>query len=137
MVYEVRQVDISARLLGVAPVLLVEDVRAAAAHYREKLGFEYESFFGKPANFCIIHRDGCSIMLCQTNDKQSIIPHYRVVDRLWNAYFWVDNVQQLYSEMQSRGATIDYGITNTPYGIQEFGIQDLDGYDIGFGQIMD
>ena len=33
------------------------------------------------------------------------------------------------------GATIDYGPCDQPYGRREFGIQDVDGYDIGFGQL--
>ncbi|QQE12637.1 bleomycin resistance protein [Planctomycetota bacterium] len=137
MVYELRQVDVEARLLGVAPVLLVADVRAAAAHYRDKLGFNYDTFFGDPPDFCIIHRDGCSIMLSQTPDEKAIVPHYRVVDRMWDVYFWVDDVELIYRELETRNATIDYGLCMKSYGIKEFGVQDLDGYDIGFGQIMD
>ena len=137
MVYEVKQVVAGAQLLGVAPVLLVSDVASAAAYYRDRLGFSYDNFFGSPPHFCIIYRDGCSMMLSYTKDPQSIVPHYRVVDRMWNAYFWVDNVELLYKEFVDRGAEIDYSICQTRYGIREFGVKDINGYDIGFGQIID
>jgi hypothetical protein len=55
---------------------------------------------------------------------------------MWNAYFWVDDADAIYEEFKSRGAIIDYEIGNKPYNVREFGIQDLDGHDIAFGQIL-
>jgi hypothetical protein len=40
----------------------------------------------------------------------------------------------LHAEFVKRGAQIDYGLGVKDYGIKEFGIQDLDGHDIAFGQ---
>jgi hypothetical protein len=42
----------------------------------------------------------------------------------------------LHAEFVRRGARIDYGLCEQPYGCREFGVQDLDGYDIGFGQTI-
>jgi hypothetical protein len=53
---------------------------------------------------------------------------------MWNVYFWVSDADALPAEFRKRGASIDYDVHDKPYGIREFGIQDLDGYDIGFGQ---
>ncbi len=39
-------------------------------------------------------------------------------------------------KFKSTGATIDYELGMKPYGVKEFGINDPDGYDIAFGQIM-
>lgn len=33
-----------------------------------------------------------------------------------------------------RGAKIDYTIYDAPHGMREFGVQDPDGHDIGFGE---
>jgi uncharacterized glyoxalase superfamily protein PhnB len=55
---------------------------------------------------------------------------------MWNAYFWVEGADELYAEMKAKGAKMDYGPCTQPYGVREFGIQDLDGHDIGFGQVM-
>jgi uncharacterized glyoxalase superfamily protein PhnB len=73
-------------------------------------------------------------MLAQVDDPKQIVPNWKIVDQMWNAYFWVDDVDALYQEFVAAGAKIDYGLGNKPYGIREFGIQDLDGHDIGFGQ---
>ena len=43
------------RLTASAPVLLVRDVVAAANHYRDAMGFDYERFWGDPPSFVILH----------------------------------------------------------------------------------
>ncbi|MBA3726331.1 MAG: hypothetical protein H0W86_07730 [Armatimonadetes bacterium] len=55
---------------------------------------------------------------------------------MWNAYFWVDDADGLYAEVTAAGSHIDYSIYDTPWGIREVGIQDLDDHDIGFGQLL-
>jgi hypothetical protein len=76
-------------------------------------------------------------MLSQVEDPKHIVPHYKVVPKLWNIYFWVDDVAASYGELKERGAVIDYEICIQAYGCKEFGVQDLDGYDIAFGQDLE
>lgn len=122
------------KITGSAPVLLVTDVVASANYFRDSIGFRYDQFYGDPPCFCITHRDGHYLMLAQVDDPKQITPNWKIVDQMWNAYFWVDDVDAIYQEFVAAGAKIDYGLGNKPYGIREFGIQDLDGHDIGFGQ---
>ena len=124
----------SPKLIGSAPVLLVADVVKAANYYRDQLGFTYERFWGEPPCFCMVKRDGFIVMLAQAPADARLVPHWEVVDKMWNAYFWCDDVEALHAEFVRRGARIDYGLGIKPYGIKEFGIQDLDGHDIAFGQ---
>ena len=125
------------RLIGSAPILLVRDVVASANYYRDKVGFNYDRLWGEPPRFCILWRDNFHLMLSQTDDPKAIVPHYKVVENMWNVYFWVDDVKALFDELKGKGATIDYELCDQPYGCREFGIQDLDGYDIAFGQDLD
>ena len=124
------------KLTSSAAVLLVRDVVAAASYYRDKLGFRYDGFFGEPPTFCILYRNGCYLMLKQADDPRHVIPHWKVSDKLCNVYFWVDDADALYREFKERDAKMDYGPCNQPYGCREFGVQDIDGYDISFGQIV-
>ena len=122
------------KLIGSAPVLLVADVVKAANYFRDQLGFTYDRFWGEPPDFCMVKRDGFIVMLAQAPADARLAPHWKVVDKMWNAYFWCDDVEALHAEFVRRGACIDYGLGIKPYGIKEFGIQDLDGHDIAFGQ---
>jgi predicted enzyme related to lactoylglutathione lyase len=125
------------KIIGQAPILLVQDVEAAADYYRDQVGFSYERFWGEPPGFCILERDGFSLMLSRVEDERHVVPHWTVVDKMWNVYFWVDDVEALYAELVERGARIDYDLCDQAHGCREFGIQDLDGYDIAFGQNID
>jgi uncharacterized glyoxalase superfamily protein PhnB len=126
-----------AKILSGAPVLLVRDVRAAADYFRDRLGFSYDRLWGEPADFCMVERDGHTVMLSQAPPGAELVPHWRVVSQMWDVYFWVDDVEAIYRELRERGATIDYELGVKPYGVKEFGVQDVDDHDIAFGQILD
>ena len=126
--------EVPTKLTAVAPVLLVRNVVEAANYYRDKMGFSYEKFWGAPPAFVILKRDGMHVMLRQADDPKHVVPHWTVADKLWNIYFWTNNVDALHAELLSRGAKMDYGLCDQPYACREFGVQDLDGHDIGFGQ---
>jgi hypothetical protein len=123
------------KITSSAPVLLVGDVVASAKYFRDSVGFGEESFYGDPPDFCITHRDGHYLMLAHA-DPARIVPFWKIRDKMWNAYFWVDDADALYEEMRAKGAIMDYGPCTQPYNVREFGIQDLDGHDIGFGQVL-
>jgi hypothetical protein len=92
--------------------------------------------WGDPPDFCMVARDGHTVMLSQAPADAALVPNWRVVDKMWDIYFWVDDVDAIYEEFQQRGAIIDYSLGIKPYGVKEFGVQDVDDHDIAFGQIM-
>ncbi len=124
------------RLTASAPVLLVRDVVAAADHYRDTMGFAYDRFWGEPPSFVILQRDEMYLMLKQASDPKDVIPIWTVSEAKWNAYFWVSDADGLHEEFVRRSAKIDYAPCDQPYGCREFATRDIDGYDIGFGQII-
>lgn len=125
------------KLLGIAPVLLVSDLTASAAFWREMLGFKVD-LFNHPPDFAIAERDGVRVMLglVPAAAKSKIVPNWHVVPCSNQAYIWVNDVDAMYAEVQSRGAQIDFTIYNTPWGTREFGVQDPAGHDIAFGQVL-
>ena len=127
----------SGKIARSAGVLLVKDVETAANYHRDQLGFAYDRLWNDPPNFVILKRDQHFVMLAQPDDPAKVVPHWTVMDKMWDLYFWVDDVDAIYQEMQARGAIIDYSLYLTPYGIKEFGVQDLDGHDIAFGEPVD
>lgn len=125
-----------AKLVEQAPVLLVRSVVESVAYWREQLGFD-ANLWGEPPGFAICRRDSCFMMLSQAPANHKIVPNWKIKDKTWNAYFWVDDAKALYKEFQASGARIDYELYEAPYNVLEFGIQDLDGHDIAFGQVLD
>jgi uncharacterized glyoxalase superfamily protein PhnB len=122
-------------ITAAATLLLVKDPVHSANWYRDKLGFSIAAFYGDPPHFAIVERNGHYLMF-NTADPALIKPNWKIADKTSNAYFWVDDVETLYKEFIASGATIDYELYSTPWGVKEFGINDPDEYDISFGEII-
>ncbi len=123
-------------LTGVSPVLLVAELQRSVNYFSDRLGFECH-VFGSPPNFATAARDAAVILIAVSDQPERLVPHWQIVDRMWDAYIRVDDVDAIYAEVQARGAGIDYTIYNAPHGFREFGVQDPDGHDIAFGQRLD
>ena len=120
---------------GVAPYFIVDDVVATANYYRDKLGFGYDRFWGEPASFCMVRRNGVVVMLSQLEVTGGMRPN-RLADPeggAWDAYVWVDDADALNTEFKSRGVRIVRDICDQPYGCRDFDVEDCNGYRLCFG----
>lgn len=125
----------SSELNSIAPVFLVDDVRRAAEHYRDQLGFELTSYFGEPPEFTIVTRDGVKIALSRLKNGRG------GSNRKWkeeaiDAYIWVSDVEALHRQLELGGANLLGPPVTRIYGLKEIEVRDLDGYLICFGQFV-
>jgi predicted enzyme related to lactoylglutathione lyase len=120
---------------SVAPLFIVDDVVATANFYRDKLGFDYDRFWGDPPGFAMVRRAGITIMLKQlaagsTRPNSTVDPE----GELWDAYIWIENADSLYEEFKKSGVKIARDICDQFYGCRDFDIEDCNGYRLCFGQ---
>ena len=120
---------------AIAPILMVSDIAASIAYWRDKVGFEAETFEAAPG-FAIMRRGRAALMLQQTDPEATITPNWHLREKTSNVFIWVDDARALYEELVGRGAIIDWELYEAPYGALEFGIQDLDDQDIAFSQLL-
>jgi len=120
---------------GVAPYFIVDDVVMTATFYRDKLGFQFDRFWGDPPAFCMVGRGGITIMLSQPEPKGTMRPNAMSDPHgeAWDAYVWVDDADALYAEYKAKGVTIAREICDQPYGNRDFDIEDCNGYRLCFG----
>lgn len=104
-----------------APVLHVPDVKATATFYRDVLGFTWD--FGDDA-YAVVWRDNSAIHFVRDEAKPFGV----------HLFQWVRDVDSYYKEIFDRGAVVASELTDQPYGIREFGVQDPNGVRIVFGQ---
>ena len=122
---------------GIAPVLIVRDLHASVAFWRDALGFECERLYNEPPTFAMPRRDGITVMLAQAPAGVAPPPaNWRVVGGTNQVYIWVDDATELYRALKEKGVEMDFHLYDTPWGTREFGIQDLDDHDIAFGQVL-
>jgi catechol 2,3-dioxygenase-like lactoylglutathione lyase family enzyme len=123
-------------ILRQASVLFASNLPATIAYWQDKLGFEQHGIFGEPPVFAIMEYGKAFAMLKQAPEGLSIVPYLQISEGLWNAYFWVDDVQSMFDDMRARGATIDYGLCDQFFDVREFAVHDPDRQSIGFGQLL-
>lgn len=115
-----------------APYFTVRDVAGTVADYEARLGFTTEYTGGSPPEFAIVSRDGLAVMLRRVADASLIRPS-ESQGGTWDAFFWVSDIDALFDELRSRGATVVYEPMLMPYGVKEFAVRDQDGHVLGFG----
>ena len=121
-----------ATLMGLAPVLVVPEVRETLDYYRDKLGFEVEAWEPAPATYGYARRDECHIHLNQGEQPR---PNSEVVQPdLFDVYLWVDDVAALHEEFRERGADLLHAPIERPWNMLEIRVQDPNGYILAFGQ---
>ena len=123
------------RRWGIAPYFIVDDVVATANYYRDKLGFDYDRFWGEPPAFCMVKRGGILIMLSQLETRGVMRPNRLAGHNgdAWDAYIWVGDADALYEEFKARDVTIVRALCDQPYGNRDFDVEDCNGYRLCFG----
>ena len=104
-----------------APVLHVPDVAATTAFYRDVLGFT--SDFGDET-YAVVWRDNSAIHFVRDTGRPTGV----------HLFQWVKDIDAYHREVIGRGVDVAAELTDQPYGIREFGVRDINGVDIVFGQ---
>jgi len=117
-------------ITGVVPIVAVSDSGRAEDYYCRVLGFEkffsYQTDPSRGEPRCLgVARDGVSLHL------QSFKPERA---GMTDAYFWVEDFDQLYAEVFARGAAIQLPPTDQTWGTRETAVRDPDGNVLVFGK---
>jgi len=118
-------------LTAIVPQFLVDDLDRAVAYYRDRLGFTvdftYDDFYAG------ISRDGCAIHLKEATKLAAEREHRRREEHL-DAYIDVTGIQDLYADLQHRGATVTRPLEERPWACLDFYVEDADGYILCFSE---
>src|SRR6187455_3018482 len=123
---------------GIAPLFIVNDVPAALAFYRDRLGFDVTFQGPEPEDifFGIVRRGGAQILLkavgvvpvpnCTRDVQQGIAR--------WDAFVIVPDPDALAAEFASRNVQFSEPLKDTHDGLRGFELKDADGYVLFFGR---
>lgn len=109
------------RFVKLTPVLCVKDIPASQDYYARVLGFSVDWVWGDPPSFGSCSRDGVSVFFDSVTGPPGS----------WLCIA-VENVDLLHEEYRERGARIREAPKNTPWGLREMRVEDLDGHVIRF-----
>jgi catechol 2,3-dioxygenase-like lactoylglutathione lyase family enzyme len=105
------------------PALSVSDVLAAADFYTTKLGFKLAFTWGNPPRMAGLNLGHVQVFLEQGTPNP----------RGCTVYFVVSNADALYEFQRANGIEIVQLPGDREYGLRDYRIRDLYGYELGFG----
>jgi uncharacterized glyoxalase superfamily protein PhnB len=108
------------------PTLAVGDVIAAAEFYTQKLGFKLDFTWGDPPVRAGVNLGDVSIHL----DDGAPSPNGCTI------YFIVGNADELFDFHRANGVHVDAPPTDRPWGIRDFRVRDICGYQLIFGHCL-
>lgn len=104
--------------------LPVGDVLAAVDFYTKKLGFKLGFTSGDPPGMAGVNLGHVQMFLEQGTPNPNGC----------SVYFVVGDADELYEFQRANGVDIVEAPADRPYGLRDYRIRDLNGYELGFGQ---
>ena len=105
------------------PALRVSDVRAAVDFYTTNLGFRQSFIYGDPPTMAGVN----------LGNVQMFLEHGPPRPEGCALYFVVGNADELYEFHRASGVEIMEAPGDRPYGLRDYRVRDLNGYELGFG----
>lgn len=124
-----------------SPIFGVPSPRATAEYWRDVFGFELDPIEGVFAPgetgpdgvYAIVKREGVWVHF-QIRQSEAL-PEKR--DPIaCDAYIYVTGVDDLFAQVRAHGATVARPIEDSPYGLRDFVVEDLNGYRVVFGEFI-
>jgi catechol 2,3-dioxygenase-like lactoylglutathione lyase family enzyme len=106
--------------------IAVTDVPAAVAFYTTDLGFELGFTWGEPPSIAGVNLGKAQIFL----EKGTPNPRGN------NLYFVVGDADELHDFHRGRGVEVVTEPADRPYGLRDYRVRDLHGYELSFGHYI-
>lgn len=113
-------------------VLAVPDLEKSAEFFRDVLGFTIHEIGDQ--GWRMFAKDNCRIMAGHCPDA---IRPSELGDHSYFGYFVVDDVDDYYGMVTSKGAEIIKPLKSENWGMREFGVRTIDGHRIMIGQDLE
>jgi predicted enzyme related to lactoylglutathione lyase len=117
-----------AKIIGIAPQLVVKDVVATAEYYRDVLGFSILSYFNDPPVYAMVERDNFAIHFGKS-DGDAVQTNETIRKATADFVIWVPEIELFFDKVKSNGADIVQEVIQRSYG-REFIIRDCDRHQI-------
>ena len=119
-----------------SPTLAVRNMRETIEFYKNSLGFKMGMVFPDVDNpeYADLSKDGMVLMFIPAENIG--IGSEEKLGIGVNMYMNIDgDIDEYYNELKNKGVKIAVEITDEPFGIRDFTVEDIDGYKLTFNQV--
>jgi uncharacterized glyoxalase superfamily protein PhnB len=118
-----------------SPLLAVRNMKETIEFYKNTLGFKMGMAFPDADNpeYADLSKDGMVLMFIPAKDH-GIGSREKLGVGVY-LYMEIDgNIDEYYAELKSKGVKIVADIKDEPYGVRDFSIEDINGYQLAFNR---
>ena len=118
-----------------SPLLAVRNMKETIEFYKNTLGFKIGMVFPDADNpeYADLSKDGMVLMFIPAKDH-GIGSEEKLGIGVY-LYMEIDgDIDKYYAELKSKGVKIAADIKDEPFGVRDFSIKDVDGYQLTFNQ---
>ena len=118
-----------------SPTLAVRDMKKTIDFYKNSLGFRIGMLFPDADNpeYADLSKDGMTLMFIPAANLG--IGNDEKLGTGVNLYLEIDgDIDEYYAELKEKGVEIAVDIKDEPFGIRDFTIKDIDGYQLTFNR---
>ena len=119
-----------------SPTMAARNMKETIEFYKNSLGFEMGICFPDASNpeYVDLSKDGMVLMFIPAANLG--IGSEEKLGTGVNLYMQIDgDIDEYYGELKKRGVTIAIDIKDEPYGIRDFTVEDINGYQLTFNQV--
>ena len=120
----------------ISPTLAVRNMKETIEFYQNSLGFKMGMAFPDVNNpqYADLSKDGMILMFIPAENIG--IGSQEKLGTGVNLYMQIDgDIDEYYKELKEKGVIIAVDIKDEPFGIRDFTIEDVDGYQLTFNQV--
>ena len=120
----------------ISPTLAVRNMKKTIEFYQNSLGFKMGMAFPDVNNpqYADLSKDGMILMFIPAENIG--IGSQEKLGTGVNLYMQIDgDIDEYYKELKEKGVIIAVDIKDEPFGIRDFTIEDVDGYQLTFNQV--
>ena len=120
----------------ISPLLAVRNMKQTIEFYKSSLGFQMGMTFPDADNpeYADLSKDGMVLMFIAA-ENISIGSEQKLGIGV-NLYMEIDgDIDEYYAELKNKGVNIVADIKDEPFGIRDFTVQDINGYQLTFNQV--
>jgi len=120
-----------------SPTLAVRDMKQTIDFYKDVLGFKTGMMFPDAQNpeYADLSKDDMVLMLIPAANC-GLVAGEKLGTGV-NFYLQIDgDIDEYYREVKGKGARIISGIKDEPFGIRDFTVEDINGYQLTFNQVV-
>jgi len=118
-----------------SPLLAVRNMKETIEFYKNTLGFKMGMVFPDADNpeYADLSKDGMVLMFIPAKDH-GIGSEEKLGIGVY-LYMEIDgNIDEYYAELKNKGVNIVADIKDEPFGVRDFTVKDIDGYQLTFNQ---